>query len=404
MKATKSGTGLIVLPLSSWKPSEITMSQFLINPNSRTDPNYPGLFEAEEYRLVNNFFCSQPDSHPTSLLHLPGLASESGVRDILLKDESERLGLNSFKILGVSYAIERLIRKGHINKGSVLVCATEGNHGRAVAHAAGENGLEAKIYVPADTANARVEAIEREGAQIVRVEGDYDDAVRVLAKNARSNGWTIVSDTSWPGYEEIPRWIMAGYTRLVMEAESQWSPEPPPDVVFVQAGVGGLACAVVSWLCHRYGASRPFAIVCEPRSASCLLESARAGKPVTVGGPFDTIMAGLRCGEVSPLAWPTIAAAVDAFDSKDDGQCTQAMRALAHPVNCDPAVVAGASGACGVAALVAVLRDERLRAVREASGVGAQSRVLVINTEGATDPELYLRITGREIQTAIPAS
>ena len=169
--------------------------------------------------------------------------------------------------------------------------------------------------------------------------------------------------------------------------------------MFVQAGVGGLACAVVSWLCQRYGTKRPFVIVCEPASAACLLESSRAGKPVTLNGPFNTIMAGLRCGEVSPIAWPTLAAAVDAFVSIDDVQCASAMRAVAHPSNGDPVVVAGASGACGLAALLAILQDERLRPVREMSGVSVGSRILVINTEGATDAELYVQVTGRDAST-----
>jgi diaminopropionate ammonia-lyase len=210
----------------------------------------------------------------------------------------------------------------------------------------------------------------------------------------------VISDTSWPGYKEIPRWIMAGYTRLLNEAESEWSPEPPPDVVIVQAGVGGLACAVVSWLCQRYGVQRPFTIVCEPVTAACLLESARAGKPVSLRGPFATIMAGLRCGKVSSVGWSTIAGAVDAFVSIDDEQCTEAMRILAHPVNGDPLVIAGASGACGFAALLAILQEESLRAVREASGISVRSRILIINTEGATDPELYLRVTGRDTPIA----
>jgi len=189
-----------------------------------------------------------------------------------------------------------------------------------------------------------------------------------------------------------------------MEAEDQWSPEPPPDVVLVQAGVGGLACALVSWLCHRYGASRPFTIVCEAVGAACVMESTRAGKPVSIRGPFDTIMAGLRCGEVSPLAWPTIAAAVDAFVSIDDEQCEQAMRRLAYPISGDPLVIAGASGACGLAALLAIIQDECLGSVLEACGLNAQSRVLAINTEGATDPEGYLRITGREVEPVNAAS
>ena len=368
------------------------MSHYFLNPTARSIPVHPGLFEAEEYHQVTSFFRGMPS---TALRHLTAVAAKLGVGDILLKDESDRLGLNSFKILGASYAIGRLLKEGRIAKGAVLVCATEGNHGRAVARAAKENGLHAKVYMSADAAAPRIEAIAQEGAQVVTVDGNYDDAVRLAASDARSNGWTLFSDTSGPGYEEIPRLIMAGYTRLLDEAKDQWAPEAPPDVVLVQAGVGGLACAAVSWLCHRYGARRPFMIACEPTRAACLLESARVGKPVPLSGPFDTIMAGLRCGEVSQLAWPTIAAAVDAFVAIDDMQCEATMRILAHQEGGDPVVVAGASGACGLAALLAILQDERLRPLREAAGTSDRSRVFVINTEGATDPRLYLEVTGR---------
>jgi diaminopropionate ammonia-lyase len=375
------------------------MSQYSINPNARAERNYRGLFEAEEYRLVNDFFCSRPEFEPTPLMHLRALASELGVGDILLKNESARLGLNSFKILGASYAVRRLLGEGRLADDSVVVCASEGNHGRAVARVAAENKLGAKIYVASATSSMRIEVIEKEGAEVIVVDGNYDDAVKQAACEARRHDWQVISDTSWSEYEEIPRWIMLGYTKLMTEAEMQWSPDPPPDVVFVQAGVGGLACAVVSWLCLRYGTKRPFVIVCEPASAACLLESSRAGKPITLNGPFNTIMAGLRCGEVSAIAWPTLATAVDAFVSIDDEQCTSAMRTLAHPSNGDPVVVAGASGACGLAALVAILQDERLRPVREMSGVSVWSRILVINTEGATDPELYVQVTGRDAST-----
>jgi len=363
------------------------MSQYLINPNARAERNYRGLFEAEEYRLVNDFFCSQSDSDPdpTPLLHLRVLASELGIGDILLKDESARLGLNSFKILGVSYAVGRLLGEGRLAKDSVLVCASEGNHGRAVARVAAENKLRAKIYVASDTSPTRIEVIEKEGAEVIVIDRNYDDAVKQAARDAGQHGWQIISDTSWPEYEEIPRWIMSGYTRLMAEAEMQWSPDPPPDLILVQAGVGGLACAVVSWLCQRYGTKRPFVIVCEPVSAACLLESYRAGKPVVLRGPFNTIMAGLRCGEVSPVAWPTLAGVVDAFVSVDDEQCASAMRILAHPSSDDPVVAAGAAGACGLSGLLAIVQGERLRSVRGASGLNAQSRVLAINTEGATD-------------------
>lgn len=364
------------------------MTRYFLNPNARTGPAQTGLFDEHEYRQVSGF-----EVQPTPLWHLKGLASRISVADILLKDESSRLGLNAFKILGVSYAVGRLLNENGFGKGSVLVCATTGNHGRAVAHAAREHGLDAKVYVPADTAAARIEAIEAEGASVVTVDGNYDDAVRLATEDARRHGWTIISDTAWAGYEEIPRLIMAGYTKLMDEAESQWAPEPPPDVVLVQAGVGGLACAVVSWLCHRFGAQRPFTIVCEPASAACYLESARAGKPVSLRGPFSTNMAGLASGEVSSMAWPTVAGAADAFVAIDDEPSMQLMRDLAHPTEGDPVIVAGASGVCGLAVLLEILRDEALRPVREASSLSARSRVLVINTEGATDPELYARVT-----------
>lgn len=373
----------------------MTPTKYFLNSTARCGQIPQGLFGTDEYRELN----ALPNVQPTPLRHLRALAAEVKIGDILVKDESQRLGLTSFKILGDSYAIARLLNDGHIAPESVLVCATEGNHGRAVARAAREHSLEARIYVAADVASIRIQAIEAEGAEVVKVAGSYDDAVRRAELDARNKGWTLISDTSWPGYEEIPRLIMLGYTRLLDEAEHQWFPEPPPDIVLVQAGVGGLACAVASWLCKRYGEQRPFIIVCEPSSAACLLESARAGKPVSIPGPFYTIMAGLRCGDASSLAWPTIGAAVDAFVGIDDEQCTSAMRALAQPINGDPVIIAGAAGACGLAALLAVLQDEGFRPVREASRVNVKSRVLVINTESATDPELYSRVTGHAHQS-----
>jgi diaminopropionate ammonia-lyase len=363
------------------------VNRYFLNPSARTVPVSSGLFDAQDLNDVRNF-----EVVSTPLIHLRRLASEVGVADVLLKDESSRLGLNAFKIVGVSYAIDRLLKEGKITKDLVLVCATEGNHGRAVARVARQNNLEAKVYMSRQAVAARINAIEKEGAQVVTVDGNYDDAVRQSAIDAAREGWMIISDTAWPGYEEVPRLIMAGYMKLLDEAQSQWSPDPPPDVVLVQAGVGGLTCAVISWLCHRYGAQRPFTIVCEPVSAACHLESARAGEPVSLSGPFNTIMAGLRAGEVSSLAWPTIALAADAFVAIDDEECIEAVRALARPSGKDPVVVAGPSGACGLGALFAILRNDELRTVREESGLNALSRVLVINTEGATDPELYAQL------------
>jgi diaminopropionate ammonia-lyase len=334
------------------------------------------------------------------LRELRGLASTLKVGGLLLKDEAERCGLNSFKILGVSYAVNQLMNAGSLLPNSVIACATEGNHGLALAHTALEHSIEAKIYVAADCAGARVAAIEREGAQVIRVEGDYDKAVKRAAFDAERHGWTIISDTSWEGYDLIPRLIMAGYTRLMSEAAKEWAPGPSPDVLIVQAGVGGLACAVVSWLCHRYGARRPYTIVCEPNSAASCLASLRAGSPVSFSGPFDTMMVGLRCGTVSPLAWSVLAHAADAFLAVDDEKVCAAMRLLAGPENLDPEVRAGAAGACGLGALLAILEDKELRPLREACGLDREPRLLLINTEGVTDPELYARVSDGSGQAA----
>jgi diaminopropionate ammonia-lyase len=357
------------------------VNQYVLNPLARSGEPNPGLFESSDYGLAKTFFRSRAEFRPTPLLHLRNLARQLGVGDILLKDESSRFGLNSFKVLGVTYAVSRLLDQGRLPRGAVLVCASEGNHGLAVAHVATKNKLKARIYLAADASPTRIDAIKREGAEVALVEGTYDDAVRQAIFDSERYGWNIISDTSWAGYQEIPRMIMTGYTSLLDEAEEQWAPELPPDIVLVQAGVGGLACAVLSWLCQRYGVRRPFVVVCEPSAAACVLESARAGKSVILSGPFNTIMVGLRCGEVSPLAWPVVATAADAFVAIDDEQCVASMEILAHPVNEDPFVPAGASGACGLAAFLALDQDESLSPVRTACGLNGKSRVLVINTE-----------------------
>lgn len=373
-------------------------SRFLLNPAARMGQPSAGLFTAEEYADVQAFFETHPELGPTPLHRLRGLARQLGVRALFVKDESARFGLNAFKIVGVQYAVHRLIRTGRLSPGAVVVCATAGNHGRAVARVARDHALHARVYVPADTAPARVEAIAHEGAEVVLVDGRYDDAVRRAAEDAARHGWVAISDTAWPGNEEIPRWIMAGYTQLLAEASAQWSPEPPPDIVLVQAGVGGLACAVASWLAWHYGVPRPFLICCEPAEAACALESVRVGRPVTLGGSLETMMAGLRCAAVSSLAWPILQRVVDAFVAIDDRWALEAIARLARPVGGDPAIVAGASGACGLGALLAIMADEALAPVRDACQVGSASRLLVFNTEGATDPELHQRVLAQPLE------
>lgn len=367
------------------------------------------------------FYAGRPDLPPTPLHALPCFARALGVRDLYVKDESRRFGLNAFKSLGVRYAVDRLRRgdlgggwsgsqgdrgeqgggssysqgvrgdQGRFALGTTLVCASAGNHGRAVARAARELGLAARVYMSNATAEAPRRAIRSEGADVVVIDGSYEQAVDRMAADAKVNGWTIVSDTSWPGYEEIPRLIMLGYTRLISEVRAQLG-GAAPDVVFAQGGVGGLVCGVAAGLVHEWREQRPRLVACEPTRAACLLASARAGRPVTIDGPLDTIMGGLRCAAPSPAAWPPISRLVDAFVAIEDNRTMAGMRMLARPMGKDPAVEAGPSGACGFASLVAVMRDTSMRPVRDALGLGSSSRVVVINTEGATDREMYERV------------
>jgi diaminopropionate ammonia-lyase len=306
---------------------------------------------------------------------------------VLLKDEGGRFGLGSFKALGGAYGVRRLLARQAAPPGSIVVTsATDGNHGRAVAWGAQVFGCRAVIYLHEKVSPARERAIAAYGAKTVRTPGNYDDAVRQCAEDAARNGWFVVSDTAWPGYEDVPRDVMQGYTVMVDEALAQTGATERPTHVLVQGGVGALAAAVLSHFWETQGVARPFLIVVEPQRADCLYRSAQAGKRVAVTGALDTIMAGLACGEPSTLAWKILDRGADAFLSIADEWAMQAMRRLATPAAPDASVVAGESGAAGVAGLLALrARPELL----DQAGLDASSRVLVFNTEGATDPKLY---------------
>ncbi len=322
---------------------------------------------------------------PTPLRRLSNLARALGFGALLVKDESNRAGLPAFKVLGVAYAVNGLIETGALTRGAVVACASSGNHGRAVAKVARAHGLRAVVYLPAETIRSRVEAIRSEGATVIVTAGLYEDAVRQLVADAAREDWTVISDTSWPGYDELPRWIMAGYTRLLAEAERQWAPDERPDVVLVPAGVGGLAAALASWLRWRYGPDRPFLIASVPAAAPCLVESMRAGRAQYVHAR-PTLMAGLRCQELSHLAWPVLSASLDAAIAVEDRRATEAAHCLAYPVGGDPRVLAGPSGACALGALLTLLQEHDCAPVAKAARLGPETRVLVIVTEGMTDP------------------
>ncbi len=353
-----------------------------------------GLFSDNDYRLQRSFFAANPQLGPTPLRDLPNLASALGVQRLWLKDETNRFGLPAFKGLGVAFAIDALKSSGRLDADTTLVCASEGNHGRAVAHAARVAGLAARVYLAEGVAAARAAAIVGEGAVVTRVAGTYDAAVRAAAEDAARYGWLVVSDTSWPGYEEVPRQIMLGYTRLMDEAEHDWGRRGPPDVVLVPAGVGGLLGAVASWLAWRYGSHRPRVVAVEPAGAACLLASARAGHPISLDGPLTTIMGGLRCGEVSPVAFEAVRGLVDVYLAIQDEWAAEAMRQLARPLAGDPVLRIGPSGAAGLAGLVAITKSQDLRHVAEALSLGRATRAFTIATEGPTEPELWEEITG----------
>ena len=347
-----------------------------------------------------------PGYAATPLVEAPDLAATLGIGRLLIKDESARLNLPSFKILGASWAIyralearlglrldmwqrfEELVERAAALRPMTLAAATDGNHGRAVARMAALLGFAARIFVPAGTATARITAIREEGASVEVVDGSYDDAVATAAETAGER-CIVISDTAWPGYEEIPRWVIEGYSSIFHEIDHELAirGEAGPDIVVVQIGVGALAAAVVAHF-RRDGLRRKTMIIgIEPLEAACALRSIEAGRIVTLPGSQHSIMAGLNCGTPSPVAWPLVSTGVDLFAAIDDAWAHEGMRALARA-----GVVSGETGAAGMAGLLALLTADDLAGARREIGVTTSSSVLVLSTEGATDPGAYTRV------------
>lgn len=358
---------------------------------------------------VAEFHRRMPAYEPSLLFDAPDLAADLGLGRLLIKAETRRMGLPSFKILGASWATYRAIctHMGHepapwdnINdlaskvahlKPFKLATATDGNHGRAVAFMARLLGFEAEIFVPEGMALARIEAMQSEGARVTNVEGDYDDAVARSAREA-SDRCLVVSDTSWPGYSATPVDVIDGYSTIFDEIDHALDATglSQPDLVVVPMGVGAFMAAAVT---HYRSAHRHSTIVAgvEPLDANCVQASASAGRPTTVPGPHESIMVGLNCGVPSPVAWPRLAAGVDWFVAVDDDAARRAMRDLA-----EAAVVAGETGAASLAGLRALLADESADDVLPGRG---EKTAMVIVSEGATDPAAYRRIVGRGIDS-----
>ncbi len=395
--------------------------EHIANPSAR--PSAP--FDERCRRIVNNTrfeeawreIVSWPGYAPTPLRPLTGLAAASAIEGIWYKDEAGRFGLGSFKALGGAYAVLRLLARETGSSANAeltaqnlihgdarsraaaitVTCATDGNHGRSVAWGAQQFGCRCVIYIHATVSEARRQAIAQYGAEVVRVAGTYDDAIRRAAADARANGWFVVSDTSYSGYMDVPRDVMQGYTVMAAEALSQLPPGESFTHVFLQGGVGGLAAAVCGHLWESLGPNRPRIVVVEPEKAACLFESARKGVPTSVGGDLDTIMAGLACGEVSLLAWEILRDGADDFLTIPDEAAADCMRLLAKGVGDDSPIVAGESAVAGLAGLLlARSRPDMARRLH----LESDSRVLLIGSEGATDAEVYTRIVGRSPEAA----
>ena len=390
--------------------------KWTVNEVPKSDDKHLELMSEENVKKANEFHRSFPQYSVTPLQNLSSLAKYLGVKNIFCKDESYRFGLNAFKVLGGSYAMGRYIAKELGRDISELpynvlssdklreefgqatfFTATDGNHGRGVAWAANRLGQKAVVRMPKGTTKTRFDNIVKEGATVTIEEVNYDDCVRMAAAEAaKTEHGIIVQDTAWDGYEEIPSWIMQGYGTLVLEADQQLKEMgvERPTHVFVQAGVGSLAGAVVGYFAHKYKDNPPVMAVCEASAADCLYRSAvaKTGNLVNVTGDLQTIMAGLACGEGNTIGWDILKNHVDVFASCPDWMSAKATRIYANPLGDDPHVVSGESGSVTMGLVAAIMTKPELKELKEALKLDENSQVLLVSSEGDTDPDRYREI------------
>ena len=390
--------------------------KWTVNHVPGSDDKFLDLMSEENVTKANEFHKSFPQYSVTPLQKLSALADYLGVKGIYCKDESYRFGLNAFKVLGGSYAMGRYIAQELGRDISELpynvlssdklreefgqatfFTATDGNHGRGVAWAAKRLGQKAVVRMPKGTTKTRFDNIAKEGAEVTIEEVNYDDCVRMAAAEAaKTEHGIIVQDTAWAGYEEIPSWILQGYGTLVLEADKQLKENgvDRPTHVFVQAGVGSLAGAVVGYFAHKYKENPPVMVVCEASAADCLYRSAvqADGNLVNVTGDLQTIMAGLACGEGNTIGWDILKNHVTVFASCPDWMSAKATRIYANPLENDPHIISGESGSVPLGLAYTALHDEDAKDLKEALKLDENSNILVISTEGDTDPVRYREI------------
>ncbi|MFT0532351.1 diaminopropionate ammonia-lyase [Castellaniella hirudinis] len=371
-------------------------------------------FSKEKIHAVHAFHSSLENYDRPPLHRLPKLAAKLKVGAVLVKDESERLGLNAFKILGCIYAISKYLAReyGLAEDGTLFstlmdglrsgafapktfVTATDGNHGRAVARAARLLGQRAVVYMPQGSAAIRVERIRQEGAECAVTDQNYDETVRHASDMAAAHQWVLMQDTAWRGYEEIPLWIMQGYGTIAQEIREALGEarEAPPTHVILQAGVGSFAGGVGASLSQQYQGHDMTFIIVEPDAADCIFQSIRQNAPAVVTGDLNTVMAGLACGQPSTIGLQVLKQIGDTFITCDDSIAATGVRVLGAPLVGDPRIIAGESGAVGLGVLMALMQKPEHAALRQRLRLDDQARVLIINTEGNTDPASYERIT-----------
>ena len=389
--------------------------KWVLNRNS-VDPNIGEtdlLFKVDEISKAIACFSRHALYKPTPVYKLEALSERLGVEGIYVKDESGRMGLKSFKVLGGFYAISRYLAK-KLGKDSndidfnefmseenrrktgeiTFACTTDGNHGFGVAWTAQQLNQKAVVYMPKGSSPKRVENIETTGAKVIVTDRNYDDTVRITISDAEKNGWVIIQDTAWEGYSEIPCNILQGYSIIAAEALEQMKGDygAAPSHIFVQVGVGALAAAIIGYFAAAFPVNPPVMVTVEPRVADCLYRSIKAGELTNVGGDLNTIMAGLACGEPNPIAWEVIRRHCSAAVSVPDCIAEEGMRVLAKPIKEDKRIVSGESGAVTTGLVIEVLKNGRYADLKKTLHIDESSKILVISTEGDTDPDIYERI------------
>jgi len=387
--------------------------KYIIHNCSKDRTKAREMFSMETAREARNFHRQLPGYKMTPLRALPQLAQMLKIEGIFIKDEAQRLVLNSFKVMGGSFAVKNLIEKKlgeknlsweylksdecHKRLGRFIIAsATDGNHGRGLAWVCQQLDYPCHIYVHSETSQPRIDAIKKYGASVTINPGNYDDACRQVVEDAKTKGWEVVSDTSWDGYTEIPTWIMQGYMTIMLESQEQLAGLglSKPTHVFVQAGVGALAAATVGFYSSLFPDDPPKFVIIEPDKAPCVFESIKAGdgKCHSIKGALDTIMAGLACGDPSPLAFEILNANANVFVKVPDYVAARGMRILSCPLKGDPFVISGESGAVPLGALFTLRSQNCPEDLANAIGLDEHSNVFIINTEGNTDPIEFRKI------------